>query len=95
MENLWFLIQEEAALYLITKLIVISGNELGGLVDIDSRAGGKYIFIILIPRDKKFLSIYSIISINKGDFLGVFTRYLRFLESFDNIYGIYGPIKNL
>lgn len=41
------------------------------------------------------LSVYSIVALSKGDFLGIFAGNVRFSEAFNVERGIYSPIDNL
>ncbi|KAG9252580.1 uncharacterized protein F5Z01DRAFT_217857 [Emericellopsis atlantica] len=79
--------------------IEASGEQLGGLFDIhiasgEKRNGGnrnKSIFVSLLPRDENSLLVCPIITVQEGDFLGVFAGRIRYSEHFDTTYGIPGP----
>lgn len=75
-----------------------TSNQLGDLSDdptkeVESR--NMTFFIILNPKSDKLISVCPIITIKKGDFLGVFAGYIRYSESFDETYGIGGPLDGL
>uniref|UniRef100_A0A1Y1LNA0 Uncharacterized protein n=3 Tax=Photinus pyralis TaxID=7054 RepID=A0A1Y1LNA0_PHOPY len=53
------------------------------------------LFITLNPKSEKLISVCPMVTIKKGDFLGVFAGHIRYSESFDKSYGIGGPLDKL
>lgn len=89
---------EEQAAFHSTSNLTASSEQMGGMFDLCIGAGAcrnKSLYVTLVPHDESFLTVCSIITIHKGDFLGVFAGYLRYSEDFDNMYGIRGPTEKL
>ena len=96
--NMWFSAEEEAQFATIPRQTIATADQLGGLLDIPAAAGGnrnKSIFVSLLPRDEEFLSVYPIITIQEGDFLGIFAGTIRYSKDFNPMYGIRGPADKL
>ncbi|KFG86903.1 hypothetical protein MANI_002603 [Metarhizium anisopliae] len=53
------------------------------------------VFITLIPRDEKLVYVCLIVTIHKGDYLGVFSGNIRYSDAFDKKCGVCGPTKDL
>ncbi|KAL2811818.1 hypothetical protein BDW59DRAFT_167948 [Aspergillus cavernicola] len=55
----------------------------------------KSIFVTIMSKENDILSICSIITIEEGDFLGIFAGAIRYSADFNPIYGIRGPTDKL
>ncbi|KAF5127196.1 hypothetical protein E5D57_008124 [Metarhizium anisopliae] len=53
------------------------------------------VFITLIPRDEKLVYVCPIVTIHKGDYLGIFSGNIRYSDAFDKKRGVCGPTKDL
>ncbi|UNI15345.1 hypothetical protein JDV02_001885 [Purpureocillium takamizusanense] len=96
--NVWGCAEEEERFASIPRQTNATADQLGGLLDIPAAAGGnrnKSIFVSLLPRDENFLSVHPIITIQEGDFLGIFAGTIRYSNNFDPMYGICGPADKL
>lgn len=96
--NAWFSAEEEAAFQLTSEPTVASTDPLWGLCDhqaVSENGRNKSIFVSLLPKDDKFLSVCPIIPVHEGDFLGVFAGTFRFSDNFDSVHGIRGPAEKL
>lgn len=60
-----------------------------------TRTSADRIYVILVTQDEDSLSVRSIITVSKGDFLEVFTGHFRYSEDFDDVHGIGGPTEKL
>jgi hypothetical protein len=72
--NAWFSAEEEAAFQLTSEPTVASTDPLWGLCDhqaVSENGRNKSIFVSLLPKDDKFLSLCPIIPVHEGEFLGV------------------------
>lgn len=97
-KDAWHSLEEKAAFRSTSKPATVSGDQMVSMVDICSAAGmgrNKSIYATLVTRDESFLSVCSVITIHKGDFLGIFTGYFRYSEDFDDMYGVRGPTEKL
>ncbi|OAA45717.1 hypothetical protein ISF_09585 [Cordyceps fumosorosea ARSEF 2679] len=93
----WCSAEEKAAFHSTSTLSALS-DDMVGIPDLCTGVGtgrNKSIYVILVPQDENFLSVCSIMTIKKGDFLGVYTGYLRYSEDFDDAHGIRGPTEKL
>ncbi|KJZ70773.1 hypothetical protein HIM_09823 [Hirsutella minnesotensis 3608] len=96
--NMWFSVAEEEHFKSGAGPAQVTSDQLGGLLDIHTAEGrnqNKSIFVSLLPRDENFLSVCPIITIQEGDFLGVFAGTIRYLEKKNSMYGIPGHSANL
>jgi hypothetical protein len=72
--------------------------QFGGFLDLHPGAEAmrnKSIFVTILPKDKNFFSVSPIISVQEGDFLGVFSGLIRYSEHCNVTYGVPGPEENL
>ncbi|OAQ60891.1 transposase IS4 domain-containing protein [Pochonia chlamydosporia 170] len=53
------------------------------------------VFISLIPRPEELVHVCPIVTIHKGDYLGIFSGNIRYSDVFDKKCGVRGPTKNL
>lgn len=53
----------------------------------------KSIFVTILPKEKNFFSVCPIISVQEGDFLGVFAGVIRYSGLCNVTYGVPGPEK--
>ena len=96
--NEWLSSDEEAGFKLTAQPTLASADNLGVPSDSESTLEGgrdKSIFVSLLPKDDRFLSVVPIIPVHEGDFLGVFAGTIRFSERFNRTHGICGPAENL
>lgn len=96
--NEWLSSDEETGFKLIDQLTLASADNLGVPSDSELTLEGgrdKSLFISLLPKDDRLLSVVPIIPVHEGDFLGVFAGTIRFSERFNNTHGICGPAENL
>ena len=96
--NVWSCIEEEERFASIPRQTKATADQLGGLLDIPAAAGGnrnKSIFVSLFSRGEEFLSVHPIITIQEGDFLGIFAGMIRYSKDFNPMYGIRGPADKL
>jgi hypothetical protein len=72
--------------------------QFGGFLDLHPGAEAmrnKSIFVTILPKDKNFFSVCPIISVQEGDFLGIFAGMIRYSEPCNVTYGVPGPEENL
>ncbi|KAK4068833.1 hypothetical protein Purlil1_13707 [Purpureocillium lilacinum] len=96
--NVWGCAEEEEQFASIPRQTNATADLLGGLLDIPTAAGGnrnKSIFVSLFSRGEEFLSVHPIITIQEGDFLGIFAGTIRYSKKFNPLYGIRGPADKL
>ncbi|KAH8431674.1 uncharacterized protein LDX57_009329 [Aspergillus melleus] len=96
-DNPWFSDAEEAA-FQSSGACGPAAAQLGGFFDIYTGAEGmrnKSIFVTLLPKDEIFLSVCPIISVNKGDFLGILAGDIRYSDNFSVSHGVPGPEDKL
>jgi hypothetical protein len=55
----------------------------------------KSIFVTILPKGKNFFSVCPIISVQEGDFLGVFAGMIRYSSLCNVTYGVPGLEENL
>jgi hypothetical protein len=76
-----------------------TSDQQGGLHDIPSakcrKSRNMSLFVILDPRGTEQICVCSIVTIKQDDFLGVFAGEIRYSESFDETWGIGGPLDKL
>ncbi|KAJ5543316.1 hypothetical protein N7461_009319 [Penicillium sp. DV-2018c] len=95
--NQW-LSDEEAAAFQSSGPHEPSFAQFGGFLDLHSGADAmrdKSIFVTILPKDKDSFSVCPIISVQEGDFLGVFAGMIRYSRPCNVTYGAPGPDENL
>ncbi|KAJ6112313.1 hypothetical protein N7523_008374 [Penicillium sp. IBT 18751x] len=95
--NHW-LSDEEAAAFQSSGPREPSSAQFGGFLDLHSGPEAmrdKSIFVTILPKDKNFFSVCPIISVQEGDFLGVFAGMIRYSRPCNVTYGVPGPDENL
>lgn len=96
--NRWFSDAEEADFKSTPQSASGSTAELGCSVDVNAvlrSQRDKSLFVSFLHSGKYSLSVIPIITIKKGDSLGVFAGHIRYSETFDAIHGIRGPRARL
>lgn len=96
--NEWLSGDEETRFKLTAQPKLASADNLGVPSDSESTLDGgrdKSVFVSLLPKDARLLSVVPIIPVHEGDFLGVFAGMIRFSENFNSAHGICGPMKDL
>ncbi|KAL2695079.1 hypothetical protein AAEP93_004140 [Penicillium crustosum] len=91
--NQW-LSDEEAAAFQSSGPYEPSFVQFGEFLDLHSGADAmrdKSIFVTILPKDKDFFSVCPIISVQEGDFLGVFAGMVRYSTPCNVTYGVPGP----
>lgn len=93
-ENAWNSRAEEARFlasrWLTTPQDVYFGR-MCGIEELRTSERNKAIFMTLLPSGEELLSVCPIVTVQKGDFLGVLGGNLRYSADFDSTYGIRGP----
>lgn len=95
--NPWFS-DEEAVAFQSSGSHEPSFAQFGGFLDLHSGAEAmrnKSIFVTVLLKENNFFSVCPIISVQEGDFLGVFSGKIRYSGHCNVIYGIPGPEKGL
>jgi hypothetical protein len=95
--NPW-LSDEEAVAFQTSGPHKLAFAQFGGFHDLHLGAEAmrdKSIFVTILPKDKSFFSVYPIISVQEGDFLGVFAGMIRYSRPCNVTYGVPSPDENL
>ncbi|KAJ5346778.1 uncharacterized protein N7506_000031 [Penicillium brevicompactum] len=95
--NPWFSYQEAIA-FQFSGPHEPSTAQLGGYFDLrpgSDTMRNKSIFVTILPKEKAFFSVCSIIAVQEGDFLGNFSGMIRYSGRCNDTYGIPGPKENL
>ncbi|KAJ5882748.1 uncharacterized protein N7473_011182 [Penicillium subrubescens] len=91
--NPWFS-NEEAITFQSSGPHEPSFAKFGGFLDLHPGAEAmrnKSIFVTILPDENNFFSVCPIISVQEGDFLGVFAGKIRYSGRCDATYGVPGP----
>lgn len=96
-DNPWFSYQEAIA-FQSSGPHEPSTAQLGGYFDLHPGSDtmrNNTIFVTILPKEKAFVSVCSIIAVQEGDFLGTFAGMIRYSGRCNDTYGIPGPKENL
>ncbi|KAK1138882.1 hypothetical protein N8T08_001709 [Aspergillus melleus] len=96
--NAWFSPDEEYSFTVKDGAVAVLPDNLGvafGGRSLLADEKDKAIFMLLSPRDDKFLSVRPLIPVDAGDFLGIFPGKIRYSREFTPKWGIPGPDEGL
>ncbi|OAA33903.1 hypothetical protein BBO_09418 [Beauveria brongniartii RCEF 3172] len=95
--NSWHSEQEAESFQEAHRMLLAGLFSPGGLQDMPTKIGEereRCLFIVLKPKGVEEIMVCPIITIEPGDFLGIFSGELRYSTNFDEAHGVPGPQAN-